>query len=329
MLSEQMYKKRLRRWGYTKQIKTDEKEKALVKILRNEPVSGNIASRPDKLARYARLRMKSEALDENLMSKLTNRYNVVPVSRFTAAEATPVPLSPAPPDQFAQFDKFLRGMQAIIAKERVEYLVGYNIAPDAIFRSLAEGMSLWRANNFTAARSSFGQAASKTITDLRQPRVSVSRIAFCISSILWGSERSPVFQKFAEFMVNAALEVLGPECPLTIVLRHIRTEQSLDAQIRIWECALGNYEIREDNLEHWWNMAQRRWQWCWRSDRLDLAADYCKQAMVEARQMGKLSAEMEADALQDLDMIMLHAKTYTLEERRQKYLDLPGQSPRF
>jgi hypothetical protein len=324
-----MYKKRLRAWGYTKQVKSNEKEKALLKILRNEPVTDDIAAiRHDKLIRYARSRIKSGALDSNQISKLTNRFPVLPVVRLTAAEATPVPLSPAPPDQFTQFDTFLRSMQLIIARERVEYVVGYEIAPDAIFRTLAEGMTLWRQNSFTAARISFGRAANRTIADLRQPQVSVSRIAFCISSILWGSERSPVFQKFSDFMVNAALEILGPECPLTMVLRHIRTEQSIDAQIRIWECALDNYEIREDNLEHWWSMVQRRWQWCWRCDRLDLAADFCRQAVKEARQNDKLSVEMEEDAQQDLDMIALHAQTYTPQERRQKYLDLQGQSPR-
>jgi hypothetical protein len=302
-----MYKKRLKTWGYTKQIKSDEKEKILAKILHDEPVTDDIVTmRPDKLWRYARSRIKSGTLGSEELSKITKRYAVIPAA---ATEVISVPSSPALPDQFAEFDIFLRAMQCIIVRERSEYLSGYQVAQDTIHRALIHGMALWRRNDFTAARISFGQAAHTTIEDLRRPKVSVSRIAYCISSILWGSERSPVFQKFAEFMVNAALETLGPDSPMTIVLKYIRHEQSVDVQVRIWESALSDYRVSEDNLVHWWNMSQRRWQWCSRSGQLDLAIQHCSQAMIEMRGIDQLSVEMEADAQHDLDMMMLQAQS--------------------
>jgi hypothetical protein len=302
-----MYKKRLKTWGYTKQVKSDVKEKILAKILHDEPVTDEMVTmRPDKLWRYARSRIKSGTLGSEELSKITKRYAATPIA---VAEVISVPSSPALPDQFAQFDVFLRAMQSVILRERSEYLSGYQIAPDTIHRALSNGMALWHQNDFTAARISFGQAAHKTMEDLRQPIVSVSRIAYCISSILWGSEHSPVFQKFAEFMVNAALETLGAESPMTIVLKYIRHEQSVDVQVRIWECGLSDYKVSEDNLVHWWNMSQRRWQWCWRSGKLDLAARYCNQAMIEARQINQLSVEMEVDAQHDLDMIVLQVQS--------------------
>lgn len=91
---------------------------------------------------------------------------------------------------------------------------------------------------------------------------------------------------------------------MTIVLRHLQTEQSVEAQLRIWACALDDYQITEQNVEHWWNMAQRRWQWCWRSGHDDLAAQYCHHALNEARRIDKLTIEMESQAQCDLDALM-------------------------
>ena len=267
------------------------------------------AVRIDKVLRYARSRIKSGALSDQYLSKITKRYIAVPCARPADAGVMFVPHSPAIPGRFAQFDVFLRAMQVIIERERGEYFSGYQSVPDTTFCALTRGMALWHRNDFTAARISFGQAANNTMEDLRRPKVSVSRIAYCISSILWGKERAPVFQKFAEFLVKAATELLGPKCPLTVVLKYIRHEQSMDAQIRIWESALAGYAATEDNLDHWWNMAQRRWQWCWRSGKLELAGQFCSQALIEARQISRFSAEMEAEALHDLDAIILQGKS--------------------
>ncbi|KAF1849196.1 uncharacterized protein K460DRAFT_415609 [Cucurbitaria berberidis CBS 394.84] len=310
--TDQMYKKRLKAWGLSKQVKSDEKGKALARILglHSEPVTGDhVPVRHDKLVRYAKSRIKSGALESHHLSRLTNRYTVVTDYRYAAAEMPSVPRSPALPDQFAGFDVFLRAMQTLIKREQGEWLTGRQTSPDAIFGALTKGLSLWRNNAFAAARQSFGQAAHKTMEDLQSTEVSVSRITYCISSILWGSERELVFQKFVEFMINAALEVLGPRCPMTIVLQHLQADQSLDAQVSIWACALDDYKISEQNVEHWWNMAQRRWRWCWRSGKFDLAARYCSHAMSETRRINKLTIDMELEAQHDLDSIVLKANT--------------------
>ncbi|KAF2128127.1 hypothetical protein P153DRAFT_397988 [Dothidotthia symphoricarpi CBS 119687] len=308
--TEQMYKKRLKAWGLSKQVKSDEKEKALARILQNETfTSDHVPVRHDKLVRYAKSRVKSGALDSHHLRSLTRRHIVVSGYRHAATEMSSMPRSLALPGQFAGFDVFLRAMQALIERERREWLTGWQTSPDAIFSALSKGMSLWRNNAFAAARISFGQAAQRTVEDLQGTEVSVSRITYCISSILWGAERELVFRKFAEFMANAALEVLGPRCPMTVVLRHLQREQSVDAQVRIWACALDGYQISEQNVQHWWNMAQRRWRWCWRSGKLDLAAQYCRLAMSEARRIDRLTVEMESEAQHDLESIVLEAST--------------------
>lgn len=304
-----MYKKRLKAWGFSKQIKADEKEKALARILHDETID-HAPIRHDKLVRYAKSRVKSGSLDSHHLSMITKRPTTVVSFRHAATEAPLVPRSPALPDHFAGFDVFLRAMQAMIERERREWLAGRQVSPDAIFSALTKGMTLWRDNAFAAARESFGQAARKTMEDLQGTEVSVSRIAYCVSSILWGAEREPVFRIFTEFMVKAAMETLGAKCPMTIVLQHIQKEPSIEAPVRIWECALDDYQISEQNVEHWWNMAQRRWRWCWRSRRLDLAAQYCRHAMSEARQINKMNTEMELEAERDLDAIVLEANAW-------------------
>jgi hypothetical protein len=233
------------------------------------------------------------------------RRMVVSGPNNLAIVASSVPAVLTPPDQFAEFDVFLRAMQALIRRERQEWLTGQQVALDAIFSALTRGMFLWRSNDFAAARTCFGRAARMTTDDLQSPQVTVSRIAYCIGSILWGAEREPVFLKFSEFMVKAAFEILGGECPVTIVLQYIQQGPGVDIQLRIWECALNDYEIGPENIQHWWNMAQRRWRWCHRSGKLEIAERYCTRAMAEARRIDELTTEMELDARHDLEAMSL------------------------
>lgn len=300
--TEQMYKKRLKTWGLSKQIKASDKDIALATILFNEPLKSDIANiRHDKLIRYAKSRVKAGSLDRRQLGRLMQPRIAIGEHRHIS-DFTPPPQSIHAPDQWAEFDLFLRGMRSVIQKERAEWLSGQQSSPEAIFVALSRGLYLWRNDNFSAARQLFGQAANQTMADMRGTEV--SRIAFCISFIVWGTEREMVFLRFAEFMVNAALEVLGPDNPLSVVLRHIHKEQSLEAQVRIWACALDDYQVTEKNLEHWWNMAQRRYRWCKRSGLFDLAAQNCRHAIQEVQQVGLLTPEMELSAYQDLYSIL-------------------------
>jgi len=314
-----MYKKRLKAWGLSKHVKSDKKENALAQLLHSAPTTtGSNPIRHDKLVRYAKSRAKSGALDSHYLSRVLKRdrfyehkrpilrpspikQNTVTNVRHSATKSSFLPRSPALPDGLADFNLFLRAMQALIEREREEWLTGEQTSPDAIFDALTRGMSYWRSNAFAAARRSFGQAAHKMTEDVQGNVVLVSRITYCISSIIWGSGREPVFQKFAQFMANAALEVLGQDCPLTIVLQHLQREQSMDAQLAIWACALDGYQVSEQNFNHWWDMAQRRWRWCRRSGMNDRAARYCNHAMIEVRRINKLTNDMELEARQDLE----------------------------
>ena len=320
-----MYKKRLKAWGLSKHVKADEKEKALVQLLCNAPTTtSSDPIRHDKLVRHAKSRAKSGALDSRYLSRILKRdrfyehkrptlrpssmkHNTVTNVRHSATKSAFLPRSPALPDGLADFDLFLRAMQALIEREREEWLTGQQISPDAIFDALTKGMAYWRNNAFAAARRSFGRAAQNMTEDVQGTVVLVSRITYCISSIIWGSGREPVFQRFAQFMANAALEVLGQRCPLTIVLQHLQSEQSTDAQLAIWACALDGYQVSEQNVDHWWDMAQRRWRWCRRSGMNDRAARYCNHAMIEVRRINKLTDEMELEAQNDLESTVLDA----------------------
>lgn len=311
---EQMYKKRIGGWGLSKNIKAKDKKLAIGELLRGgstETVSSNI--RPDKLIRYA----KSHSIDTRPVSRVVKRgvrrehkppitsrnaprNNFGSSMRYPTVNAVFLPRSATLPDRHADFDMFLRAMKSLIEKERLECLVGLKGPPDGIFNPLVAGIAYWHKNALGAARRSFGRAAQNVADDLQGSVVSVSRITYCISSMMWGSEREPVFEDFAQFMAKAALEALGQGCPLTVVLQHLQNEQSLDAQLAIWSCALDDYKVSEHNLDHWWGMARRRWQWCQRGGMINLAVQYCAHALTELHLIDKLTDEMRTAARDDL-----------------------------
>lgn len=314
-----MYKKRLKAWGFSKHVKADEKEKVLVNLLHKDPTATELSQvRHDKLVRYAKSRVKFGALDSHGLTMVMDmarhhehgrlkmqptvpRHAGATASRHLTTQVTSPPYSLALPDGLSDFDLFLRAMHCVIEKERAEWLSGQQVSSDGIFRALTEGLAYWRANECAAACQSFRQASQKMAEDIQGPVVLFSRIAYCISSIVWGFDREPIFLQFANFMAKAAVEELGKDCPMTIVLSHLQRELSLHAQLAIWACALDDYQISEQNVRHWWNMAQRRWRWCQRSGKTDLAARYCSHAIGEVRRIRKLTTEMESEARRDLE----------------------------
>lgn len=319
--SEHMYKKRINAWGLSKHVKADEKETAITNLLHNElPVatSGSAPIRHDKLVRYAKSRAKSGALDTRYLSTIVDisqghgsihkqyrlqshpiRHRFHPNTQTPITEFSFLPRSPAPPIDHANFDLFLRAMTRLIEQERHEWLTGQQRSPSLIFDSLTTGLAHWRKGAVTAACQSFNHAAQTMTEDLRGI-TTVSRIAYCISSIVWGFVSEPVFFDFVRFMSNSSLEILGPDSPLTIILDQLSNMWSLDAQVLIWACAVDNYPISKENIDHWWNMVRRRWCWCMKSELMDHAIRYRDHALNEARQMKLLTDTMEFEAQHDL-----------------------------
>lgn len=317
-----MYKKRLKSWDISKHIKADEKEKVLVKLLHNESATTDLSHvRHDKLVRYAKSRVKSGTLDSDGLSlvvdlgrlrknkhSFTQRAHVARTagalaSRRAKTRAASPPPSLSLPDGPANLDLFLRSMKAVIEREREEWLSGLSVSSDGIFVALYKGLIHWHADQVPLACRYFYQAAKLLSEDIQGPVVRVSRIAYCISSIVWGFIQERIFLDFAQFMAKSALEKQGGDFPLTRMLMHLQTEQDVDAQLAIWSCALDDYRISERNVVHWWNMAQRRWRWCMRSGKSELAARYCRSAIDEARRIGRLTRDMETEAQQDLELI--------------------------
>ncbi|KAF2634395.1 hypothetical protein P280DRAFT_511942 [Massarina eburnea CBS 473.64] len=301
--SSKMYKRRLKAWNFTKNIKAEEKEKALIRLIRSEPAENeNPPIRHDKLVRYAKSRMKSGALETYHIGKTLKNPTIIPKYRRIPPQTPSMPPSLTLLDDIAKFDKFLRAVRACVDVELMEWISGTQPSIDTtIFGALERGMSLWRMNAFKAARRSFGEAARKTIEDLHGDRVSILRITYCISSTVWGSNRETVLQKFSEFLAKAALEALGPGCPMTIMLQYLQRAQSVEAHLKMCACVLHNYEISARNVTHWWNIAGRRWRLARKIGKLDLAVEYCLYAVGEARRIDGLTAEMESEAQVDLD----------------------------
>lgn len=323
-----MYKKRIKAWNLSKHIKAQEKDALIAKLVQG--TSGSTSIRHDKLIRHAKSRVKSGSLTHSSLKKVqTSRNPETSILRSRPGESrldlrdtvSPPLFDPAlkrpmlnalkhspflsPAQPLAKFELFLKSMQAVIRKEHSEWLTGQQQAPDTIFLGLVKGISHWRRNDSAAARAFFAEAAQNFDQDLHQPGVAVSRITYCVSSIVWGSIRELIFLQFSQFMANAAMETLGRHSPLTIILRQLQEQQSIDEQIAIWACALDGYAISKESnsqtVEHWYNMAQRRWRWCQSSGLHDLAVKHRDEALMELRQIDELTVEREMQAQQDFD----------------------------
>jgi hypothetical protein len=319
-----MYKKRIKLWGFSKHVKAKEKDKVIAKVVQGTARPNSI--RPDKLVRYAKSRVKSGSLSSSNLKKiqksvsaeaseassdqndreLTPRRPSTLLSRSagTSIASTSIFSPSSPPAQpYEHFELFLKSMQAVIWKERIEYLQGPRRRPDTIFAGLSAGLVLWRQSNGGEAVQLFRRAAQNFNDDLQQ-RV-VARIAYCISSIVWGSIHEDLFMGFAAFMAKAAMEKLGPRHPLTIILQQLHELPSIEQQRRIWDCALDGYELSQksttEEIDHWFNMAQRRWRWCKHSGLHDYALQHRDEALLQLKKIGQLTVEREVETQQDFE----------------------------
>jgi hypothetical protein len=327
-----MYKKRIKSWRFSKHVKAKEKDKVIAKVVQGTARSSLI--RHDKLVRYAKSRVKSGSLSSSNLKKiqtsvsvegsevgsdqnnreLTSRRSSTLLCRSPGHSVASTFISPpsSPPiHPHEHFELFLKAMQAVIRKERIEYLEGPRKRPDTIFTGLSVGLTLWRQSKEIKALHLFSQAA-KNFNDDLQKRV-VARIAYCISSIVWGSIHEDLFMGFAAFMAKATMEKLGPRDPLTIILHQLHELPSIEQQRRIWDCALDGYELSEEStteeIDHWFNMAQRRWRWCKHSGLHEYALQHRDEAVLQLEKIGQLTAEKEAEMQQDFEVFEKFSQT--------------------
>lgn len=314
-----MYKKHIRAWDLRKHGKAIDKHVPVAdldRIRQFNPTGTFDHGRPDKLDRHAEGGIRSIVEPLSTIERWQTCQKHKPLIRYAQAigcvpNATwlcsgscdcDLPRSPTPPAIYADFELFLKAMKQVIARERYEWLTGRQalIPPDSIFTELVIGLAAAKAQRFEAATKAFREAAVQFQRDIDRPELTVSRICFCVSSILWGAIREEAFLKFALFMAKAALQRLGPSNPVTALLQHLQQEQSVEAQVRTWNCALDDYVLDEVNAEHWWNMAQRRWKWCSRISYIEDAVRHRDEAVEEMRMIGKLTPEMEEEAHSDV-----------------------------
>lgn len=132
---KQMYKKRVNTRGFKKHIKSNEKDKAITKIINDELIAASVDPiRLDKLVRHARCCAKRGALESHNLNKIvkreygrSHRLSAMEIERAITTQKSLLSFnqafvahSPALPDRFASFELFLRVMQWVIEKERGE-----------------------------------------------------------------------------------------------------------------------------------------------------------------------------------------------------------------
>lgn len=130
----------------------------------------------------------------------------------------------------------------------------------------------------------------------------MSRMTYFVGAPVWDRLiTSPVALGFRSFMVNAALEILGPGNPLTLMFEGLGVRQSLEMQLAVWRVAMGLYKDAGAAL-HMYGMARQRWIWCRENGEVELAAYYRAHAAEEMAKMGLLTEEMVREADEDLDV---------------------------
>lgn len=322
--SESMYKKRIQAWGLSKSSRAAQKDAALALLTKKQAGANKegvrITVRHDKLIRYAQQRVKAGLLDPKVLSELQS-YSASPITSGTAQDPLKRSYSPEAdllktdfitsqqsptdqlPDPLAKFDLFLRGMVFVFEKEQTEWtLLGRTRTPDSLVRTFNDGIDHWRAKDFTAARVSWTIAARDFLSDLQNPSGAVvSRMSYFVGALVWNEIHDPVFLKFRDFMISAAMENLGSQHPLTIMLDGLRIKQSVEAQLAVWDLALRTY--KDSDVYHLYNMARGRWLFCKKAGLMDMAVWYREHAAGEMRKLGMMTVEMERQADEDLGVV--------------------------
>jgi len=178
--SEQMYKKRIRAWGLTKNTKAEKDVVISDLISGSSAVANSHSVHRDRLVRYAKSQAKASKLDNRCLNRITelskhfsNGQPCLAASSTTPAWpsgsgnmsklTTPLQSSLALPDAFADTDLLLRATKEVMLNQ----CKTKNDSCVQIEKALRDGMRYWDSHAFASARDKFANAAQRIVTELQ------------------------------------------------------------------------------------------------------------------------------------------------------------------
>ena len=113
-------------------------------------------------------------------------------------------------------------------------------------------------------------------------------------------------QNFAHFLSRVTVKYLGQQHPITLVAHYLQERGvDKDERLRMWDCIVDKFDPTQP-MEQWWDLVQRRCEYCRGAGMYDLAAQYCREAESRLRESKQLTIELEIDVLHDLGRTIFH-----------------------
>ena len=312
--SEPMYKKRIARWGLSKNMKADKKDVLITKLLQEPsslPTTYELNSRPDKIIRRARGLVKAGTLSRHQLNGLTretHRSSSLQEGRISSAEkatlghksfsgTTTAPLTRlclALPDSLKAQDQLLWSLKHISLGESAKFTKERFELPIEIQTSVEDGMNQWEMQAFSDAKRFFNKAYEAMVTALRlgrPPELIMLRYmtpGWCLRRCI------PFYVDFMLFVAKAVTKHIGKDHPFTQIARLIQElSTNPEAQIWLWDCILGCLDVSSTSAEEWGLAALSCIRVYNSYGFYQQAAKHCEDALGELRQKGLLSIAME------------------------------------
>lgn len=288
-----MFKKRIRTWGLSRNMKSAEKDR-LIQQHYSLPSSlwSSCLVRPrrDKVIRHAKHQAKLGLLDKQLTRDFVTNDKASDGLLLTdqslqcqrsfdsliheANMQILLPHTVKAPDDLANTEKLLRALQI-----SGEMLPSGSLCESAELGSgitalLDHGRTAWGIYAFSHARKHFSNAGVLLMRSLRGGQLPALAILRCL--VMRKTLRCPGSVVFARFVISALIEVLGKH-HVFVIAAQLMTTLPVDKahQVVVWDSILDVFLLTPENVEQWCMAAYRRSRSLFTSGLLSEATDRC------------------------------------------------------
>jgi len=339
--TEQMCKKRISKWGLSKNIKAHAKEEALNRFRQGlSPAFARQQIRPDKLVRYEKSSASRGCIGTASLSNNQIKSHIMRAPRREAGRSqftddgklqTTVSVNPkvtpslALPDTFAATDLLLRATKVLMLVPGPEpgAMQTRSTGDSKIDNFLQDGMSLWLSHAFSPARSAFSNAAHIILGNSRRGIESSPAILYYLCPKSWHMGCQSVFREFSQFVIRASCEYMSSTHPFTLVAKQLQDVDNDRTVSLMWDCILDSFPSTIGSANRWWELAMMRWLYCFDAGLYDLAIQNCRGAVTNMRKMNLLTTRMEIESHLTLGKVYLRQRQESAAQRAfQRVLEL-------
>lgn len=312
--SEQMFKKRIRKWNLARNMRASDKNEAILKHYEGLPpelVDESTPSRANKILRYARTQAKLGRVSEESLQHLSREYRKLrraakeasnSVCNSDSVSGSQQGLLPSSrhcpllslPDDLADRAIVLRMLQNCNAVFVTGSICETSLYGQDISDLLSDGYEAWKMPSFLQARDRFDSAAVTLLNKLRHGVIPALEIINLVHPQRDGLE-CPIFKAFARFSSDALDQVLGNNHPFALLVQFLRKPKMNGKHLlAIYDYVLSSCPLSADNYEVWCRAAE----WCVlaleESAMIGFATQRCKDVLYKLEQSGLLTHKYRA-----------------------------------